>query len=453
MVQQEKSALVIKELKNVTLGELAEGYVDNSENVGGGVFAWGGKLIVRPEFQRSFVVDGNYEWQTNLIDSVLNHKPIGLMYFGIESEKKDVYYNIDGQQRLMTLLSFIKGELALPMIKDDGTTESVLFNQMPEEWQRTIKQYTPLINVCMGSEEELLKWFRTINQPVCILTDQELRNAAYNGVWCEIAKRAFSKSKTTEKPTAMNGFVMAENSRYYYGNYAPKLSPERQDVLEMAIDWITKSVYGSSIKTMKSAGIDPIECYMAEHQHDTNADELINHYKSVVDWIWDVFFHDGAPKNWQSVRSQDWGRLYAEYKDMPLTEEQKMYISKRTKEIVGYGASVYQKTDGIYEWVLRGEKKEEENTYLHLRGFSPEDKSAMYNAQDGYDPIDGQHYDVADMHAHHIKSWRSGGDSKYDNLVWLSKETHRKLHAGDLGISGEELKNLRDELIKRNKSK
>ena len=434
--------------KEFTLAELAEGYVDNSEKNIGGVTAMNGKVLVRPDYQRSYVVENNPVWKAKLIHSVLNHRPIGVMYFGIVENRTDgfEYNNIDGQQRIMTLCEFINGNLSIPFIHD-GERKNGTFSALPKVWQELIKNYKVEVYVCEGSEEEQIEWFKTINQPSSILTTQEVRNSGFSGyVWLESAKRYFSSPRANyshEINHKASKYCMAKYATFHTGETG---DGTRQECLEKAIEW---ACYGTEFMEAE----DPIEAYMLYHCTDENADELINHYKNVVDWFWDVFFHDGEPKSWQSVRSQDWGRLYAEYKDMPLTEEQKMHISKRTKEIVGYGASVYQKTDGIYEWVLRGEKKDEENIYLHLRGFSPEDKSAMYNAQGGYDPIDGKHYDVTEMHAHHIKSWRSGGDSKYDNLVWLSEETHRKLHAGDLGIGGEELKNMRDELIKRNKSK
>ena len=141
------------------------------------------------------------------------------------------------------------------------------------------------------------------------------------------------------------------------------------------------------------------------------------------------------------------------YKDKELTEEEKLHISKRTKYFISLGASIYQKSDGFYEWVLRGEKDEEINTFLHLRRFTDEDKSARYNAQGGIDPIDGQHYEIEDMEAHHIKSWKNGGDSKYDNLVLLSKKNHRAFHNGDLNITADESRKKRDELCKKQQNK
>ena len=434
--------------KEFTLGELAEGYYDNSEKITGGVVAMSGKLCVRPPYQRSYVVYNDDYWKSRLIHSVLNHRPIGVMYFGVVENRTDgfKYNNIDGQQRIKTLCDFINGDLVITF-SHNGELKTGTFSALPKLWQEQIKNYKVEVYICRGSEQEQIEWFKTINQPSSILTKQEVLNSGFSGyVWLEKAKEYFSSSSASNAKKDINhpasDYCMAKYATFSEGNG----DGTRQECLEKAIEW---ACYGTECMDFE----DPIEAYMSLHCKDENADELINHYKKVVDWVRDVFFHDGDPKSWQSVRSQDWGRIYNDYKDMELTDEQKDYISKRTKEIVGYGAAIYNKSDGIYEWVLRGEKDDEVNTYLHLRGFTAEDKDARFNAQGGIDPIDGQQYDREDMHAHHIKPWRGGGDSKYDNLVWLSKENHRKLHAGEFGISPEELRRLRDELCNRQAGK
>ena len=42
------------ELHEITVREIAEGYIDNAEN---GVTGYGGKLNIRPKYQREFVYD------------------------------------------------------------------------------------------------------------------------------------------------------------------------------------------------------------------------------------------------------------------------------------------------------------------------------------------------------------------------------------------------------------
>lgn len=74
-------SLDIVDVNNISLGELADGFVDNSEKVTGGVFGWNGNLEIRPKFQRAYVVEEDENWKADLVHSVLNNRPIGVMYF------------------------------------------------------------------------------------------------------------------------------------------------------------------------------------------------------------------------------------------------------------------------------------------------------------------------------------------------------------------------------------
>lgn len=437
----ENGALVISDLNDVTLGELAEGYADTSEDVNGSVVAWNNKLIVRPKFQRSFVRDGNIKWQSELINSLVNNRPTGVMYFGIVNTEgsEKLYYNIDGQQRLMTALAFINGDLALRMLNEDGTSKMVTFYDIPSDWQRKIKQYKPSIKVCLGTSEELLAWFKTINQPICELTEQELRNASYNGVWCEIAKRAFAKSKTTEKPTIHNGFVMNKSSEYYYDNFSMKLEPERQDVLEMALDWASRQVYGNDMDKDSR-----IENYMDEHQHDTDADDLINRYKAVIDWARKTFHSEYLEQ--KCAKNVDWGRLYSTYGENEYDIEKLNADADRyfmDEEVTANSA--------VFEYVLMGCPTEKRNM-LVLRAFTTPDKAKMYKMQGGIDPIDGRKYKIEEMDAHHIVAWENGGKTELSNGVLISKANHKKVLHAELTYNAEQIRQMRDELLERVKS-
>ena len=428
-------------MSDVTLAELAEGYADTSEDVNGSVIAWNGQLIVRPKFQRSFVVDGDVKWQSNLINSVLNNRPIGVMYFGLVNDggDKKLYYNIDGQQRLMTLCEFINGDLPLRMINDDGTTKMVDFLSIPTEWQRKIKQYKPSIKVGVGTSDELLQWFKTINQPICELTDQELRNAAYNGLWCKLAKRAFSKSKTTERPTEHNGFVMDKNEVYYYDKYTMKLEPERQDVLELAIDWASMQVYG--------VGLDKdsrIEDYMDAHRYDDNVDDLITRYKAVIDWARKIFNAEYLEQ--KCAQNVDWGRLYATYGDKEYDLDELNALVDRyfmDEEVTANSA--------VFEYVLMGCPADKRNMLI-LRSFTAVDKSKMYKMQGGIDPIDGEKYKLEEMDAHHIVAWENGGKTELSNGVLISKANHKKIVHAELKYNAEQIRQMRDELLEKVKA-
>lgn len=457
-------ALKADSINNVTLGELARNYEDKSNTNEGGVTAWDGRLEVRPKFQRAFVVDGNKNWQSDLLDSVVNGLPIGVIYFG----KKDdgTYINIDGQQRLMTLLSFIHNDLSLSRQNEDGSSIEVIFNTLPKDWQDRILNYCPEIKVCTGSEEEMLAWFTRINKPICVLTPQELRNASHNGPFVESIKQYFAKVRSRGAVTALNGQYLDDRnpSPYFYGKWSKGLAPERQEVVELVLDWVSYHEFLNSNDSgtkniVKEVDKDTrIEYYMSIHRKDNNCSGAKSYYETVIDWVNDVFFHDNKfpknPREWQNIQSQDWNVIYEKYHDKQLTSDEKEYITNRCAELIGMGAALYNKSNGIYEWVIRGEKDEDIPTFLHLRPFKEDDKSKMYKLQGGdetkgaIDPIDGNRYKLEELHAHHIVSFRSGGLSILDNLVLVSPTSHKRIH--DSEFTREKVKELRNAIVKSN---
>ena len=453
--------LVIHE-ETFTLRQLKEGYFDNSQKMSGEVVAMAGKLNVRPKFQRAYVVEADNVWKAKLINSVLNHRPIGLIYFGVVKDEKSpyLYVNIDGQQRIITICDFIQdvGATAMPFtIK--GEDKTLYFKELPQSYQDRILDYELKVQICEGSEEEIYEWFETINQKATILVPQELRNVAYCGQWLEDAKFYFSTTRSSDRKEINN-----KKSRYYGPLYKSKIDPVRQECLEMALEWASfKDAYDDMlieypefnkddiIKIIEKKGNEDsrIRLYMLNHKYDENASELINFYKSVIDWIHDVFFHDGLHSE-DTIKHQPWGKIYAMYSNMNFTEEKKAYISKRCKLILEGNP---EKPTGVYEWVIRGEKDEEINIYLQHRGFKEKDKHHMWTLQGHIDPISGEEWSYDEMVGHHMVSWKDGGPTDSDNLVMLSQKTHSELHRGVYGISPEELRLKRDECINKFYSK
>lgn len=69
------------ELKEITIRELTNGYTDNEEN---GVVGYGGKLDIRPPYQREFVYKDKQ--REAVIDTVTKGFPLNVMYW---AEKED----------------------------------------------------------------------------------------------------------------------------------------------------------------------------------------------------------------------------------------------------------------------------------------------------------------------------------------------------------------------------
>ena len=166
------------ELKEITIRELVEGYQDNAEN---GVVAYGGKLDVRPPYQREFIYKDKQ--RDAVIDTITKDYPLNVMYWAVRGDGN--FEVIDGQQRTISICQFVEGEFAF-MFR--------YFHNLKGDEKEQILNYKLMVYLCSGTDSQKLQWFKTINIAGEKLTDQELRNAVYSGTWVSDAKRYFSKN-------------------------------------------------------------------------------------------------------------------------------------------------------------------------------------------------------------------------------------------------------------------
>ena len=353
------------ELHKITVRDLTNGYADNAEQ---GVKAYGGKLDVRPPYQREFVYGDKQ--RAAVIDTLTQGFPLNVMYWATRDD--GTFEIIDGQQRTISICQYVNGDFAY-LFK--------YFHNLQEDEKEQILNYELQVYICSGTDSEKLKWFETINIAGEKLTEQELRNAVYAGSWVSDAKRYFSK-------TGCAAYGLA--SKYVSG------SPIRQDYLETAIRWISKG---------------NIEVYMGNHQHDPNAVALWNHFSSVINWVKALF-----PKYRKEMKGVDWGTLYEKFKEQSL--DATALEEKVTKLMMD---SDVQKKSGIYAYVLDGDEH-----HLGIRAFDDNTKREVYERQQGICKICGKHFDIEQMEADHITPWKEGGRTIAENCQMLCRECNRR---------------------------
>ena len=387
------------ELHKITVRELTRGYADNNEN---GVRAYGGRLDVRPPYQREFVY-GEKE-RDAVIDTLTNGFPLNVMYWAVrnvadcvpqsgqpicedaDGDRTDSicgdadgdrakYEIIDGQQRTISICQYVNGDFAFNF--------RYFHNLQPDE-QEQILNYELQVYICSGSDSEKLKWFKTINIAGKELTEQELRNAVYAGSWVSDAKRYFSKNGA---PAAKIG-----------GDYLTG-SAIRQDYLETAIFWISDG---------------NVEVYMSNHQHDPSAAPLWQFFQSVITWIETSFRPTKERK--KIMKGVDWGMFYKQYKDQVFDFKA---VDNEVKRLI-LDDDVTKKT-GIYPYILTRKEK-----YLSIRAFTDAQKLAAYERQMGFCADCGQHFELSQMEADHITPWVEGGRTVAENCQMLCRDCNRR---------------------------
>ena len=351
----------------IKVRDLVAGYRNDDEE---GVVAYGGKLDVRPKYQREFIYSDAE--QKAVIDTVTKGYPLNVMYWAVRGD--GTYEVMDGQQRTLSICEYVAG-------KFDYFFR--YFSNLSKEEQNRILDYGLTVYFCEGGDDEKLEWFKTINIAGKELTGQELLNAVYAGPWTADMKRFFSKS---------SGPAYALANRYLKGE------PLRQDYMETALEWIS----GGDVKS-----------YMALHQHDTTAMAEWLYFKGVIDWVQTLF-----PKYRREMKGLDWGglfRLYGKGKYDPAEMEREIQRLMSDDDVTRKG--------GIYEYLLSGGERE---SALSIRKFTDSQKRAAYERQGGKCADCGKHFEFDEMHGDHKTPWSKGGHTAPDNLQMLCADCNRR---------------------------
>ncbi len=357
------------ELKEITIEKLTEGFLDNAEQ---GVVAYGGKLDIRPPYQREFIYKDKQ--RDAVIDSVRKDFPLNVMYWAVRNDGD--YEVIDGQQRTLSMCQYVNGDFSIT---------GLAFHNLQDDQQKQILDYKLMVYFCSGTDSEKLDWFKTINIAGEEHTNQELRNAVYAGPWTADAKRYFSK-------TGCPAYGLA--SDYLKGTAI------RQEYLETAIKWHAGAT---------SAGT--IEEYMSKHQQDESATPLWAYFQQVIAWVKATF-----PEHRREMKGVDWGALYNQFKDKEFDTDK---LEKHVAELM-MDDDVTKKS-GIYPYVLDGEER-----HLNIRAFTLNMKRTAYERQNGVCVKCKKKFAFEEMEGDHVKPWHEGGKTNAANCQMLCKEDNRR---------------------------
>jgi hypothetical protein len=356
---------VIVEPYDLTVRDLAEGYTDNDEE---GVVGYGGRLDIRPAYQREFVYEDKQ--RDAVVDTVVKGYPLNVMYWSVREDGN--FEIIDGQQRTISICQYVNGDFSF---------NGRYFHNLQTDEKESILSYKLTIYRCSGTDTERLEWFRTINIAGEELTDQELLNATFAGPWLSDAKPYFSKSNCPA---------------YRLGGDYMKGSTIRQEYLETVLRWISDG---------------DIVDYMGKHQHDANANAEWLYFQEVIAWVKATF-----PKYRHEMKGVEWGPLYDAYKGAP---QDTVVLEERIARLMA--DDDVTKKPGIYIYVLTGDERK-----LSIRSFTDSQKREAYERQEGICPKCKEHFEIGEMEADHITPWSAGGRTIPDNCQMLCKDDNRR---------------------------
>lgn len=360
-----------------------------------------GKLVIQPKYQRNYIyADG--ERDVAVIESLLKRYPLGLIYFNQPDADEPLWEILDGQQRITSIGRFTTDRF--PIVDANGNEQ--YFSSLPKDQQDLIMDTELLIYDCHGTESEITEWFKTINIAGVPLEPQELRNAVYAGPFVDAAKERFSKSASA---------LQQKWSVFVKGD------PARQQVLEVALDWISAK-HGQTI-----------EGYMAEHRYDEDCADMQGYFDSVIEWSGSIFKLTD-----KSMRGVAWNELYEKYRNNSYSPAD---MTAQAEDLIS--DSQVGNSRGVYEYLLAGgvDAGVENARLLNVRVFTEAVKKKVYKAQTSRATADGvsncsycaighgakqDHiWPLKGMDADHVTAWSKGGATDESNCELLCASHNR----------------------------
>jgi len=361
-------------LQSIRVRDLIAGYENDADK---GVWGYGGRLDIRPPYQREFRYD--LKQRQAVINTILKGFPLNIMYWSVVGDDK--YEMIDGQQRTLSICEFRYHDFNIV----DPERGVLFYGSLTDEEKNRFLDYELSVYFCTGTDKEKLDWFRVINIAGERLLDQELMNAIYVGPFISDARRYFSKN-------GCPAYKMA--SDLLNGNAI------EQAYLSTVLHWVARR-----------DGIKEVSEYMSKHQNDANANQLWAYFSSIITWVRSTFI-----KYRKEMKGLDWGLLYDTYHDKIYDTnelEQRIHDLMEDDEIM--------KKSGIYSYVLSGDLRD-----LSFRTFDKKQKREAYERQQGICPLCGKHFELEEMEGDHITPWAEGGVTTAENCQMLCKECNRR---------------------------
>lgn len=202
-----------------------------------------GKLETNPDYQRDFIYP--LDKQSRLIESALMNIPLPTIY--LCEEDNGHFSVIDGQQRIMSFIKFLRNDYSLRGLTQFKELNGKKYKELTEEDQSTIDT-TSFRTIIIDKESADAKYdiFERLNRGAVTLKEQELRNCVYRGSYNNMIN-VLARNDDVKK------MFISDNKRMSY-----------QELILRFFALRNYTVFQGSLKKF-------FNDYMSAHQHD-NAD-------------------------------------------------------------------------------------------------------------------------------------------------------------------------------------
>lgn len=361
-----------------------------------------------------------------LIDTIIRGEPVPIFFLNYISHE-DVYYIVDGQQRLNCIYEFYNNKFSLSKDFSESQLDGKKFKDLSIKEREKFQSYDLKIKIMRDYDDERVRMIFSRLQRGKPLGMGEKLNA---------------------KPGKIVN-VMRELAQHDFIAKSIGINKQRYHVYEDVARILFYEKYGS-----KECSTGPLNEFFDKYKDDIDFNSKIyKKVQNVLNFLVKCF--PAEPGNYQYLSKHAWVlTVYSVISDLRDMYALNGYESKIRKFVENFHSRVYSedwrtsdiKLQRFYDnarggWAekLNLNRKNTMKEYMidelklkplaFNRQISDEEKIAAYNkANNCCEKCGKQFKDYKEAEYHHIELYSEGGESSLDNIMVLCRDCHDDIH-------------------------
>lgn len=380
-----------------------------------------------------------------LIDTILKNEPMPMIFLNYIN-KEDIFYIVDGQQRLSVIRDFHAGKFKLSKMFSGEDLDGKKFEDLDDNMKKNFLEYKIYLRVMEDYNDEKVRMIFSRLQRGKQLRLGEKINAKPGVIVETVRKIAKHKFLTHSTDVAKNRFVLYEDVArilLYEVHGAKDYSTDTINnffEVNKSIISIDSTIYQNIINTLNIL----LRCFPAENGPYAHLEKHT--------WVLTVFTVINDMKKQYSLigRELEIGdfikRFHAKIYNPAFRQGDLEYT--RFYDSVRGGWS--EKLIIIRRDILKSQllKEFDFKELAVKRQISNEEKIQIFSTKDCCEECGKKFKDYKEPEYHHVEYYSEGGDTVVENIIPLCAECHDKVHASS--ISNMKINSVTDEDLEIN---
>lgn len=416
------------------------------------------RIIIDHSYQRAYLLHGHIKAASQYIETILTGM-MNIPPITVYRREDGIREILDGQQRLITFLSFIDGKFPsgevfkLTGLEILPELNGLTFLQLTEDFQQDILSYNIDIEIIEGDEKVKHTVFQIRNSNAIPLTVDEKRRNTYHGEFMNMI-------------SDMRNFIIENN---FFNNQSLKRHKENgilHSFLALREAWVFGDHHNYMSNYLKKSRVR--DGYAQRHQHDSSM-KVKEQKKMLKKAFFNAHYLFGRRVFYYNYGLKSNGNFKFPLFDMsmllgslvPSSRDGAMILTTKNKELLQQEFIRFFNREDVLVLIIRPQDflkptLQRNLTTKFMNHFVPllssmgvelidpkrvltvKEKEEIVIDRNDLCPLCNKPLGDAELELHHKTAHSKGGQTSVDNMVWVHKHCNRRLGNGQVSMEEDE---------------